>query len=55
MINVDKYKEELLELGIHNKEEQLEVLNSLMRFAIIAQNNYNEKHNYYEEERSISV
>ena len=55
MINIDKYKEEFSRLEIYNKEDQLEILNSLMRFAIIAQNNYYEKHKYDGEERSVSL
>ena len=55
MINLNKYKEDFENLGIYNKDEQLEIINSLMRFAIIAQNNYNEKHKDDEEERSANI
>ena len=55
MINLNKYKEDFEKLGINNKDEQLEIINSLMRFAIIAQNNYNERYKNYEEERGASV
>ena len=41
MINLNKYQKDLNQLGITNKEQQIEVLNSLLRFAIIAQNDYN--------------
>lgn len=37
---LNKYIEDLNQLGITNKEQQIEILNSLLRFAIIAQNNY---------------
>ena len=55
MINLNKYKEDFENLGIYNKDEQLEIINSLMRFAIIAQNNYNEMHKDDEEERSANI
>jgi len=41
MIEVNNYKEEFRELGITDREQQVEIINSLLRFAIIAQNDYN--------------
>ena len=41
MLDIKKYKEDFDKLGIHDEQEQLEILNSLLQLAIITQNNYN--------------
>lgn len=51
MINYNEYLDDLIELGITDKEEQVEVINSLLRFTIIAQNNYNKINAENEEEK----
>ena len=41
MIDIKKYQEDFDKLGINDEKEQLEILNSLLRLAIIMQDNYN--------------
>lgn len=42
-MNIKKYNDDFIKLGISNIEEQVEIFNSLLRLAIIAQNNYNKQ------------
>jgi hypothetical protein len=56
MIDIKKYQEDFDKLGINDKKEQLEILNSLLRLAIIMQDNYNNIYNKdRDEEYDITI
>lgn len=55
MIDTKKYKEDFDKLGINDEKEQAEILNSLLRLAIIMQNNYNKQNTETDDKTNFTI
>ena len=55
MIDTKKYKEDFDKLGIIDEKEQVEILNSLLRLAIIIQNNYNKQNKETDDKTNFTI